>query len=182
MKKIIISILICLGFTSASHSQRYFLKIETPNVNGRSTLPNHVNEILLEEFDFEITNTINIGSVAGGDRAGQAQSGPINLRFELSKDINTLFHALHSGQIFTRFTITANNGTVDYLKYEFKNVILSQFGTNYSINDDKLYADLTGKAGTFKLTYIPLNGSGVPQTPKITQWSFIKNNNSEDVN
>ena len=182
MKKILITTLIILGFTSAGFCQRYFLKIETPNVNGKSTDPNHMNEILLEDFNFEIMNEINIGSQSGGVGAGKAQSGPINLKFELSKDINTLFHALHSGQIFTRFTITANNGTVDYLKYEFKNVVISQFGTANSGDHEKLYASLTCKSGTYKLTYIPLNGAGVPQTAIEVMWSFIKNNESEGVN
>lgn len=182
MKKKLITTLIILGFTSAGMCQRYFLKIETPNVNGLSTVPNHVNEILLEQFEFEIENIVNIGAITGGGGAGKAQSGPITLRFLLSKDINTLFHGLHSGEIFTKFTITANSGTVDYLKYEFKNVVLSQFRTEYSESEDIRYANITSKAGTFKLTYYLPPKNGVPQTAAISQWSFIKNNNSEDVN
>jgi len=181
MKKVLIAIIIILGFTSYGFCQRYFLKIETPNVNGLSTISNHVNEILLEDFDFEIENSINIGSISGGGGAGKAQSGPITLKFLFSKDINILFHGLHSGEIFTRFTITANNGIVDYLKYEFKYVVLSQFGTEYSESEDKRYANITCKAGTFKLTYIPLNALGDPQSPITSMWSFIKNNASEDI-
>lgn len=165
MKKIRITTLIFLGFTSAGFCQRYFLKIETPNVNGLSIVPNHVNEILLEQFDFEIENTINIGSITGRGGAGKAQSGPITLKFLLSKDINILFHGLHSGETFTKFTITANNGTVDYLIYEFKNVVLSQFRTEYSESDDNRYANITCKAGTYKLSYYLPPKNGVPQSP-----------------
>ena len=182
MKKILLTTLIILGFTSSGICQRYFLKIEgDENVNGLSTDPNHEDEILLEDFDFEILNDVIIGSVSGGGAAGKAQSGPITLKFLLSKDINIIFHALHSGEIFTRFTITANNGIVDYLKYEFKNVVLSQFRTEYSESEDKRFAIITGKAGTFKLSYYVPPKNGTAQAPITSTWSFIKNNNSEDI-
>ncbi|MGR3810951.1 type VI secretion system tube protein Hcp [Jiulongibacter sp. NS-SX5] len=179
-----LTILFILLSCSVAASQSYFLKVTGPNVDGPSNQTGHLNEIILKDFEFSIINSVNINASAG---AGKASSGPINLTFEKCLGATEFFKRLHNGENFDEFKIsaqrTSGSGYHDYLIYTFKAVVVSNFSSSYSSEDEELTYQLSVKAGTLKIEYIPFNATGEPDTgnKKEAEWSFIHNEASENI-
>jgi type VI secretion system secreted protein Hcp len=119
----------------------YFLKIDT--IEGESQDATHKNEIQLESWSFGETNsgTMEFG---GGGGAGKVQMQDFHFVMRTCKATPKLFLACANGQHIPQAILTARKaGTSqqEYLKWTFKDLLISSFQTGGSAHGDVVPMD-----------------------------------------
>lgn len=173
-----IIILLFVTVCSAANAQRYFLKVEGPNINGGNTATPHTELFKLDNFTFNISNS-GTTHVQGTGGAGKSQSGPIEITLPFNEPNNKLYQAVHTGQIFDKITIfvrkyfpaPAPAGEKDYLIYTFENVKFSSSTSSYVDGAEIPSMQLVFKAGKFTIDFYKTNNNG-SKDPIVVSSSF----------
>lgn len=168
-----IIILLFVTVCSAANAQRYFLKVEGPNINGVNEAPPHTEVFILNNFSFSISNdgTTHVGGGGGG---GKSQSGPIEITLPFNEPNNKLYEAVHTGQNFNKITIFVRKyfsasgqvpaGEKDYLIYTFEKVKFSSATSSYVDGAGIPSMQLVFKAGIFKMDFYKTENDGSRST------------------
>lgn len=180
-----IIILLFVTVCSAANAQRYFLKVEGPNINGGNEATPHTEVFILNNFSFSISNSGNthVGG-GGGAGAGKSQSGPIEITLPFNEPNSKLYQAVHTGQDFDKITIfvrkyfplPAPAGEKDYLIYTFEKVKFSSATSSYEGGAGIPAMQLVFKAGIFTIDFYKTDNDGSKTTTVATAgFNFLAN-------
>jgi type VI secretion system secreted protein Hcp len=103
-----------------------YLKIE--GIKGESTASKHKDEIDVMSFSWGVEQSGTVGGGGGG--AGKASAKDFQFMLKVDKSSPVLFKACATGEHLKVATLAlerAGKGQVEYLKYEFKDVLISSF-------------------------------------------------------
>ncbi|MEM0937122.1 MAG: type VI secretion system tube protein Hcp, partial [Pseudomonadota bacterium] len=142
-----------------------------------------------EVLSFEIgaENNVNIGSISGGAGAGKASFKELNFTKKTDTASCAMFNKLCVGEHFAEFIIelrrqsgtAAGKGAsgLTFLKWEFKLVMIQDIAWSGSDGDDVCEETVVAQFGAMKVTYVPQNQDGSPNSKdkKVTEWSRVKN-------
>lgn len=178
---LIIFALLLSAFYSRGQS-RYFMKIEGPNLNGNSQIAPHVNEFELEAFIFGTTNSgTNHISGGGGGASGKPSLLPFSVTLKQSKNLNTVYQAIHDGVEFTKVTISVvktfdSSSLEDYLVFTLEDVNCTAMTNAAFSNDDAIITNLELFSKIIKVEHYlaqPTGGRNI--TALETEWDIPKN-------
>lgn len=104
-----------------------FLKID--GIEGESTTKDHKGEISIDSFSVGAQGAQNIGSQSSGAGAGKVSIQSFSITKKLDKSSPLLFQAAATGQHIKEavlsFAHKSSGKELTYLKFEFKNVLVS---------------------------------------------------------
>ena len=140
------------------------------------------------EFNFDIENTLNIGSASGGAGAGKVQFNEFNVKKRTDKASHVLFLNCCSGGHFNdvylllRRSGGAKDKTgVNYLKFSFKLVAVKKIAWSGSTGDDVCEEEVTFEYGAMMIEYKPQDETGKMEAAKHAEWSRVKNKSTFTV-
>ena len=136
----------------------------------------------VSEFNFDIENTLNIGSASGGAGAGKVQFNEFNVKKRTDKASPFLFLNCCNGGHFNDVYLLLRKAGVgvaasggNYLKFSFKLVAVKKIGWSGATGDDVCEEEVTFEYGAIQLEYWYQDETGKLTGPKKTEWSRIKN-------
>ncbi len=136
----------------------------------------------VSEFNFDVENTLNIGSASGGAGAGKVQFNEFIVKKRTDKASPFLFLHCCNGGVFNDVYLLLRKSGVDvaksggnYLKFSFKLVAVKKIGWSGASGDDVCEEEVTFEYGAIKLQYWWQDETGKLDGPKETEWSRIKN-------
>lgn len=136
----------------------------------------------VSEFNFDIENTLNIGSASGGAGAGKVQFNEFNVKKRTDKASPILFLNCCNGGHFNDVHLLLRKAGVEkaksggnYLKFSMKLVAVKKIGWSGTTGDDVCEEEVTFEYGAIKIEYWWQDEAGAVKGPKKTEWSRIKN-------
>ncbi len=140
------------------------------------------NAFELSEFNFDIENTLNIGSASGGAGAGKVQFNEFNVKKRTDKASPVLFLNCCNGGHFGDVELHLRKSGVDkaktggnYLRFSFKLVAVKKIGWSGTTGDDVCEEEVTFEYGAIRIQYWWQDPDGSVKGPKETEWSRVKN-------
>lgn len=109
----------------------FFLKLETPNIEGESTDSNHTKELELLSWSHSFNQpTKPTRSTAGGGTVEQANHSDFSVTKYIDSGTDDLLKMCWSGKMIGKGTFTAyradgDNKSVKYLTIEMENIVVS---------------------------------------------------------
>ncbi len=142
----------------------------------------------ISEFNFDIENTLNIGSASGGAGAGKVQFNEFNIKKRTDKASPYLFLNCCNGGHFNDVYLTLRKSGVakdksggNYLTFSFKLVAVKKIGWSGTTGDDVCEEEVTFEYGAIKIEYWYQDDKGALKGPKDAQWSRVKNKDTFSV-
>ena len=123
------------------------------------------------EFNFDVENTLNIGSASGGAGAGKVQFNEFNVKKRTDKASPFLFLHCCNGGVFNDVYLLLRRAGVDmsagggnYLKFSFKLVAVKKIG--WSSGDEICEEEVVFEYGAIRMEYWYQDESGKGTGPK----------------
>jgi type VI secretion system Hcp family effector len=160
---------------------------DTPTTDSyfSSTFPGAV-VFEVSDFDFDVQNTVNLGSAAAGAGAGKAALGQLVIHRPVDKLSPALLNVSATGehfvaiQLYLRHPNPTGGGTVPapFLAYEFQMVFISKIEWSAGAGAD-LTEEVTFVYGALAVAFQAANPDGsAAGTPAKSAWSQISNSSS----
>jgi type VI secretion system secreted protein Hcp len=158
----------------------FFLKLESPDVEGESADSAHGGEIAINSWSWGM-NQSGTMHVAKGGGAGKVDIQDISLTKQLDKSTPNLMQHCCKGTQFGTATLvcrkaSGDGGQIEYMKLEMKSVIITNVQSGGSENDDNLFENVSLNFGEFTVTYVPQDndGSALPEVGPVG-WNMQTN-------
>jgi type VI secretion system secreted protein Hcp len=140
----------------------------------------------IQNWNFGITQDVNIGSASGGIGAGKVNFNPFKITKAIDKSSPLFFGTLCTGGhyedviLYMRKAGTSKERSSSpdadvYLKYEFKMAFVTNI--SWSHNDPAPNEEITFEYGALQVTYKPQKKDGSLGASKTTAWSRVLNKN-----
>lgn len=139
--------------------------------------PNQLFEI--EDFSFDIEQTLNIGSSTSGAGAGKVTFNPFSITRKIDRSSPTLFKMSCSGTPFEEVALglrKSSGGTVTgqiYLVFRFKLVAVKTISWAY--DDESPKETVTFEYGGLQVHYSQQAANGAMGGPLAGGWNRVKN-------
>jgi type VI secretion system secreted protein Hcp len=151
-----------------------------PAIKGESTRKGFEGWIEIDFFDFDVQQTLNIGSQSTGAGAGKVAFSAFQVRKQPDSSSPLLFQACAAGTPWENVTLVLNkaggNSSVNYLKFEFQLVALSSVQwTGDTDTGDTPSENLGFMYGALSVTYTPQKIDGTAGAAVVGGWNQIKN-------
>jgi type VI protein secretion system component Hcp len=163
-----------------SESQVDFSHHTEPLMNTPSALPQgKIFEV--EDFSFDIEQTLNIGSSASGIGAGKVIFNPFSITRKIDKASPLLFQMACSGTTFETVVLALADsvggakpaaGSI-FLRFDFKLVAVKTISWSYDAGSPKEV--VTVEYGGLQLRYSPQNPNGTLAAPVQEGWNRVRN-------
>jgi type VI secretion system secreted protein Hcp len=138
----------------------------------------------IEDYSFDIEQTLNIGSQSSGSGAGKITFNPFSITRKIDKCSPTFFEMACSGTAFRvvtlalRKSVGAGGGGGDvsghiFLRFDFKLVAVKTI--SWSHDDESPKETVTFEYGGLQIRYAQQNPSGDLQAPIAGGWNRVKN-------
>lgn len=170
-----------LALTLSTNGQRYFMKIENPDLDGTSTTAPHQNEFELESFDFGITNNGNLHIGQGGG-VGKPELLPFTIKLKQTSNMAQVYKTIHDGGYYRKVIISVMKtfGTPslqDYLVFTLEEgVVFKAMNNGASSGDDSIFLTATLFSDKLRIKHYLTNSNGSrDNTPLETGWDIIEN-------
>ena len=148
-------------------AQDFFLKLD--GVTGESIKEGHKDEIEILAWSWGLSNSANLHVGAGGGGTGKAAIQDISVTKYLDKTSPTIVQQCATGKHYaTAFLYcrkTGGDSPIDYLIFEFTDVIVSSVSTGGSGGEDGLTENITLNFAMFKMTYATQTKEGGKGAP-----------------
>jgi len=158
----------------------FFLKLESPEVEGESMDSQHEGEISIETWTFGM-NQSGTMHVARGGGAGKVDVQDLALTHKLDKSSPNLMQHCCKGTQFAKATLvcrkaSGDGGQLEFFKIELEHVIITSVANNGSEGADELYESFILNFGQYTATYVPQDndGSALPEVGPIG-WNIQTN-------
>jgi len=138
----------------------------------------------VEDFSFDIEQTLNIGSQSTGAGAGKVTFNPFSITRKIDKSSPILFQMACSGTPFKQVTLglrkSAGGGTAGlfYLVFNFKLVAVKTISWSY--DDESPKETVTFEYGGLQVHYSPQKPDGSLDKPVPSGWNRVKNVQDDD--
>ena len=159
-------------------------KIPTSATSG--TVPNAGPAIFeVSDFNFDIEQTLNIGSATSGAGAGKVTFNPFSITRKIDKASPKFFEMACSGTAFQLVTLmfrkssgagaaaAGNTSGQVYLRFDFKLVAVKTI--SWSHNDEGPEETITFEYGGLQTRYAQQEASGKLKTPVAGGWNRVAN-------
>ncbi len=154
----------------------------SPTLCSKST-PKEPKLFEIEDFSFDIEQTLNIGSQSTGAGAGKVTFNPFSITRKIDRSSPTLFSMSCSGTPFEEVVLglrKSSGGTVSgqiYLVFRFKLVAVKTISWSY---DDELPKEtVTFEYGGLQVHYSQQQPNGAMKTPIPGGWNRVRNVSDE---
>ncbi|WP_342113474.1 Hcp family type VI secretion system effector [Pseudoduganella sp. OTU4001] len=152
-----------------------FLKLD--DIKGESQDGKHKDEmdVLAWSWGASQSGTMHTG---GGGGAGKASVNDLSLTKYVDKASPNLLGACCSGKHFDQATLVvrkAGDKPLEYLKYTFKQVLVSSINVGGSGGEDRLTENVTLNFAEYKMEYFPQKSDGSGDAAVEVAWHIGKN-------
>ena len=138
----------------------------------------------VSEYEFDIEQTLNIGSQSGGAGAGKITFNPFSITRAIDKASPTLFQMACSGTAFANVYLglrksvgTGGGGSnatgAFFLRFDFKLVAVKTL--SYSHDEVSPQEKVTFEYGALQMRYRPQDASGVLGPVNQVGWDRVRN-------
>jgi len=138
----------------------------------------------VEDYSFDIEQTLNIGSQSSGSGAGKVTFNPFSITRKIDKASPIFFEMSCSGTAFQSVTLalrksigaSASGGTVSgqvFLRFDFKLVAVKTI--SWAHDDESPKETVTFEYGGFQIRYSPQEASGKLLAAIPGGWNRVKN-------
>ena len=134
----------------------------------------------IEDFSFDIEQTLNIGSQSTGAGAGKVTFNPFSITRKVDIISPQLFQQACSGTPFEHVALAlprsaGGRGSADqiYLVFNFKLVAVKTISWSY--DDESPKENVSFEYGGLQVKYAGQEPSGKPKPPIIAGWNRVKN-------
>lgn len=142
----------------------------------------------IEEFEFGVENTLNIGSKSGGAGAGKVQFKEFSVTKTTDKGSAGLFRTCCSGGHYNDVELVLRRSGGDreksgtpFLKYKFKLVAVKDITWSGSDGDDVPSESLIFEFGAIQIEYTEQKTDGSKGGTDTQKWSRVTNSNAFEV-
>lgn len=152
-----------------------FLKLD--DIKGESQDGTHKDamDVLAWSWGASQSGTMHAG---GGGGAGKASINDLSITKFVDKASPNLLGACCSGKHFDQATLIvrkAGDTPLEYLKYTFKQVLVSSISVGGSGGEDRLTENVTLNFAEYKMEYLPQSGKGAGEAAVEVAWHIAKN-------
>lgn len=140
----------------------------------------------VEDFSFDVEQTLNIGSQSSGAGAGRITFNPFSITRKIDRASPRLFEMACSGTSFETVALGARkssggdqSGTI-YLVFKFKLVAVKTIGWSY--DDESPKETTTFEYGGLQVHYTVQKPDGSPGQTLAGGWNRVKNIKDQDPN
>ena len=155
-----------------------FLKLDDPPViQGESTDKVHHDEIDVLAWSWGMSNS-GTTHVGGGAGAGKANFQDISITKYVDKSSPALMlHAANGDHIADGTLVVRKAGTtpLEYLVYEFKDILVTSVSTGGSGGEDRLTENISLNFAQIKVTYTEQTNTGGAGPTHIFNWNIPLN-------
>lgn len=150
-----------------------YLQIQSPTVQGESTVKGYEQWIIVNSFSSAFAAS---ASGTGGGNVTVTPS-PITISKLLDKSSPTLLLGCHNGQVYGTMTLTftqfVDNKETKYYEVKLENVRITS--VSQSSSGDRPGEALTLVFNKITWTYYPTTSTGNPGTPVTATWNYAGN-------
>lgn len=148
-------------------AQDFFLKLD--GITGESIKAGHIDSIELLAWSWGLSNSANLHTGAGGGGTGKASIQDISFTKYLDKTSPTIVQQCATGKHYANAILTCRKTSgdlpIDYLIFEFTDVVVSAVSTGGSGGEDALTENVTLNFAKFKMTYATQTKAGGKGAP-----------------
>ena len=157
-----------------------------PTKPGQGTVPSGGPAMFeIQDFNFDIEQTLNIGSSSSGAGAGKITFNPFSITRKIDKCSPIFFQMACSGTPFALVTLAlrkssgagsggaGNTSGQIYLRFDFKLVAVKTISWSY--DDESPKEEIAFEYGALMVNYSPQNPDGSMLTPIAGGWNRVKN-------
>jgi type VI secretion system secreted protein Hcp len=163
-----------------SESQADFSHHTEPLMNTPSALTQG-KIFAVEDFSFDIEQTLNIGSSGSGAGAGKVTFNPFSITRKIDKASPLLFQMACSGTPFETVVLALANSAgganpaagLIFLRFDFKLVAVKTISWSYDAGSPKEV--VTFEYGGLQVRYSPQNPNGTLAAPIQNGWNRVRN-------
>jgi type VI secretion system secreted protein Hcp len=147
--------------------------------------PPNANIFEVDDYSFEIAQTLNIGSHSSGTGAGKVTFNPFRITRKIDKASPVLFQMACSGTAFQTVALVlrksagASSSGVAFLKFTFKLVAVKTIA--YAKSDESPKETVTFEYGGLVIEYWQQKPDGSMGTKVVDGWNRVKNILDSDV-
>lgn len=144
---------------------------------GKISSFGHIFEI--EDYSFDIEQTLNIGSQSGGTGAGKITFNPFSITRKIDRASPILFEMACQGTAFKQVTLALRKSTGNdtsgsiFLRFDFKLVAVKTI--SWSHDDESPKETVTFEYGGMLIRYCAQNPDGSLYAVKPGGWNRVKN-------
>ena len=155
---------------------------ETLDDNMKQKFPAPNTPFDLQDWNFSVENTLNIGSSTGGAGAGKATFQPFKIKKSVDTGTPGLFKTLcvggHYEDVILVIRRAGGSSSVsgqEYLRFTFKLVAVKSI--SWANGDPAPSEDVEFEYGALKIEYTPQKKDGSPDSSnkKDSSWTRVKN-------
>ena len=160
----------------ASESQ---VDLSTDPQKNAVQYPPNTNVFEVEDYSFDIEQTLNIGSQSSGAGAGKVTFNPFSITRKIDKASPLLFQMACSGTAFQTVALVlrksagASTAGVAFLKFTFKLVAVKTI--SFAHSDESPTEKVTFEYGGLVIEYWQQNPNGSMGTKVVDGWNRVKN-------
>ena len=164
--------------TTGGDAKTYYLTID--GVNGGSTAVGHKGAFQITDFNFDISNLINIGSESTGAGAGKAKFTPLTIDLALTSGLTALLKDAITGKRIDSIELQGVTGTAGKLSTVYDLKLGDVFVTD--IKDLSTGQDqLAFSYGEISLTTRAQNANGSLGSPTTVSWDLLTNSQEVSI-
>ncbi|MDX6228894.1 MAG: type secretion system secreted protein Hcp [Frankiales bacterium] len=165
------------GFGTPLTSETQAAQLPTKDLAGFALAPTTFFSIT--DFDFDIDQTLAIGSAGSATGAGKVKFNPLSISRTIDKLSPVLFQRCCAGQAFAKVDLlqvkpSATVGAaVLFLQYTFKLVAVATITTAHGDEDPTEH--VTFQYGDLQIRYAQQKADGSLLAPVVAGWDIVKN-------
>ncbi len=145
----------------------------------------------IEDFSFDVEQTLNIGSQSSGAGAGKITFNPFSITRKIDVSSSTFFNMACSGTAFEKVTLAMRKSSgvgggagttagVIFLRFDFKLVAVKTI--SWSHDDESPKEEVTFEYGGLQVRYLQQLASGAFAPPQFAGWNRVRNVQDYDGN
>ena len=167
--------------SSVDLSKEASLVVNANNINF-SSMKGNIFEV--EDYSFDIEQTLNIGSSTSGSGAGKVAFNPFSITKPIDKSSPTFFQMACSGKAFPNVSLalrkTSGDGATSgstagfiFIRFDFRLVAVKT--VSWSHNDDVPKETISFEYGALAVSYVPQDATGKQQSAVAGGWNRVLN-------
>jgi type VI secretion system secreted protein Hcp len=170
-------LLLSLGYSGSLHAAiDTFLDLGS-SIPGESQDQTHLDQVDVLAWSWGMSNS-GTTHMGGGGGAGKASFQDIRLTKYVDKSSPLLMSHCANGvhiPAATLYVRKAGKVSIEYVKIQFANVLVTSVSTGGSGGEDRLTENISLNFAKVELDYVPIKSNGTANSPISIQWDIANN-------